>query len=194
MAYIVTRESRRHWTVSLLLVTALALGQSLVRADLPLVVGVALLISAAMRIEFRRPVHQIVLFGIVSAVVGCGVQLYLQRVVYPLATYAPEVPKFQLLENLNPKASPEHVPVFLIGLLPFFVTLVLAWRSRMVLQPSDKLILLMCLLYLPLWVTVGLVIEVRIFVPFLLLASPVIARVWTAFLYDLPDRATLVSE
>jgi hypothetical protein len=194
IVYIVAGKTRRHWVVSLLIVTVLALGESFARADVPVVVGVALLIAAATRIEFCRPPSQVALFGIASVIVGACVQLYLQQVVFPHNTYPPNVPRIQLLENLNPTASPEHIPVFLTALLPFFVTLIVAWRRRPALLSSDKLIILTCLLYLPLWVTVGLVTEVRIFVPFLFLSSPVIARVWTAFLYDLPQRARLISE
>jgi hypothetical protein len=45
----------------------------------------------------------------------------------------------------------------------------------------------MCLVYLPVWFAMGLVVEVRIFVPYLFLAAPTIARVWAAFLLD--DKA-----
>jgi hypothetical protein len=65
----------------------------------------------------------------------------------------------------------------------------LVWlrRYRLPFDPADKLVLLMCLVYLPVWFAMGLVVEVRIFVPYLFLAAPTIARVWAAFLLD--DKA-----
>jgi hypothetical protein len=122
------------------------------------------------------------ILGILCAAIGGGVQLYLQHVVFPQAVYPPNVPRIQLLANINLIYPPTHVPVFLTALLPFLVSLALLRRYHTRLDPSDKLVLLICLVYLPIWITLGLVGEVRIFVPFLLLASPTIAKIWASFL------------
>ena len=66
------------------------------------------------------------------------------------------MPKIQLLTNLNPLSAPLHIPVFLTALLPLIVSVVLLRRYRLPLEASDKLVLLMCLVYLPLWITTGL--------------------------------------
>jgi len=115
---------------------------------------------------------------------GGGTQLYMQCVAYPNVTYSPTTPRFQLLANLNLLHPPMHIPIFLTALLPLIVSLVLLRRHHLPLDPSDKLVLLILLVYLPLWVTMGLVVEVRIFVPFLFLASPTIAKLWTAYLFN----------
>ncbi len=164
-----------------LLIVALSLGQSLMRADVPVVLGAALLLAAAMAIPLPRPRSSIAILGLLASATGAGVQFYLQHVAYPNARYEPTTQKFQLFNNLR-LDPPMHLPEFLIALLPFFATLFLLRRFRFRLEPEDKLVLLICLLYLPVWVAVGLIVEVRIFVPFLFLVSPTMAKLWTAFL------------
>jgi hypothetical protein len=164
-----------------LFVVVLSLGQALMRADVPVVLGVALLLAAAVAIPLPRPRTSIAILGLLSSATGAGVQLYLQRVAYPNAQYPPTTAKIQLFNNLS-LDPPLHIPEFLIALLPFFATLFLLRRYRLYLESQDKLVLLICLLYLPVWVVVGLIVEVRIFIPFLFLASPTMAKLWTAFL------------
>lgn len=183
LVYAVARKNQRNWLVTLALVSVLTLAQSFARTDIPIIVGVALLICAATRVNLDYPRGLIALFGAVSIAIGTCVQLYLEKILYPASRYPAQVPKIQLFHNLNPASPPVHIPVFLTALLPLLVTVGMASRRRTALLASDKAILLMCILYLPVWATVGLLIEVRIFVPFLFLASPVMARVWTAFLF-----------
>ena len=61
-------------------------------------------------------------------------------------------------------------------------------RFHIQVDPCDKLVLLICLVYLPLWITMGMIVEVRIFVPFLLLASPTVAKIWGS--YVLAERSS----
>ena len=178
---LVAGRSRIPFPLLCLLTVALSLGQALMRADVPVVVGAAILLSAALAIPLPRPRSSIAILGLLASATGAAVQLYLQRVAYPNARYDATTSKFQLLNNLR-LDPPMHLPEFLIALLPFFASLFLLHRYRLRLESQDKLVLLICLLYLPAWVTVGLIVEVRIFVPFLFLASPTMARLWTAFL------------
>jgi hypothetical protein len=164
-----------------LLIVALSLGQALMRADVPVVLGAALLLSVALPIPLPRPRSSIAILGLLASATGACVQFYLRHVAYPNAHYPPTTPKIQLLNNLS-LDPPLHIPEFLIALLPFLATLFLLRRYRPHLESQDKLVLLICLLYLPVWVVVGLVVEVRIFVPFLFLASPTMAKLWTAFI------------
>jgi len=154
------------------------------RTDVPVALGAAVLLAAALDIPFPRPRSHMAVLGLLCIAIGGAVQLYLQRVLFPTARYLPTTPKFQLLANLDILHPPLHIPVLLTALLPLIVSLVLLRRSRLPLDTSDKLVLLACLVYLPVWVTLGLVAEVRIFVPFLFLASPTIAKLWTAFLFN----------
>jgi len=98
-----------------------------------------------------------------------------------------------LLANLNLFHPPLHIPIFLTALLPLIVSLVLLRRHRLPLDPSDRLVLLVRLIYLPLWVTMGLVVEIRIFVPYLFIASTTIAKIWGAFLFNGGNGARLDS-
>ena len=179
---LIVHRSRMPFAVVCLLATLLSLGQALARADVPVVVGAAVLLAAAMAIPFPRPRSHVAALGLLCAAIGGGVQLYLQRIVFPTATYPANVPGVQLLTNLNLTYPPLHLPIFFTALLPLIVTVVLLRRHRLHLDSSDKLVLLICLLYLPVWITVGLLVEVRIFVPFLFLASPTIAKIWAAYL------------
>lgn len=184
IVFLIVQRSRLRFAFVSLLAILLSLGQSFMRADVPVTVGVAILIAAFAAIPLRRPRFQLILLGIICIASGGGVQLYLQRILFPHTTYPPNVPTVQLLRNLNPLFPPAHIPIFLTAMLPFFVTLWLIRRNHRRIDASDKLVLLICLVYLPIWITVGLVGEVRIFVPFLLLAAPTIAKLWAAFLLD----------
>jgi hypothetical protein len=184
IVFVIVQRSRLHFVFVCFLATLLSLGQAFMRADVPVAVGVAILIAAAASVPLRRPRFHLVILGVLCVAAGAGVQFYLQHVLFPQATYPPNVPRIQLLANLNPIFPPAHIPFFLTGLLPFIVALVLIRRNHRRIDASDKLVLLICVVYLPIWITVGLVGEVRIFVPFLLLAAPTIAKLWAAFLLN----------
>ena len=181
---LIVRRSRIPFVLVCLLAAMLSLGQALMRAEVPIALGAAILLSAAMDIPFPRPRSHIAILGLLCGTIAGAAQLYLQYVAYPNATYSPTTPRFQLLANLNLLHPPLHIPIFLTALLPLIVSLVLLRRFHLPLDPFDKLVLLILLVYLPVWVTMGLVVEVRIFVPFLFLASPTIAKLWTAYLFN----------
>jgi len=181
---LIVRRSRMPFALVCLLAALLSLGQALMRAEVPVALGAAILLSAALAIPFPRPRSHIAILGLLCGAIGGAIQLYLQRIAYPNATYSPTTPRFQLLANLDLLHPPLHIPILLTALLPLIVGLVLLRRHHLLLDPSDKLVLLICLIYLPVWVTMGLVVEVRIFVPFLFLASPTIAKLWGAFLFN----------
>jgi hypothetical protein len=181
---LIVRRSRIPFAIVCLLAALLSLGQALMRTEVPVALGIAILLSAAMDIPFPRPRSHITVLGLLCVAIGGATQLYLQRIAYPNATYSPTTPRFQLLTNLNLLHPPLHIPIFLTALLPLIVSLVLLRRHHLPLDPADKLVLLILLIYLPVWVAMGLVVEVRIFVPFLFLASPTIAKLWTAYLFN----------
>lgn len=188
---LIVRRSRMPFVLVCLLTLLLGLFQALVRADVPVLAGVAILLAAAIAIPFPRSWAHVAILGLLCCAAGAGVQLYLARIAYPTAAYPPNIPKLQLLTNLNPLSAPLHIPIFLTALLPLIVSVVLLRRYRLPLEASDKLVLLMCLVYLPAWITTGLMAEVRIFVPFLFLASPTIAKLWGAFLLNQDNGAAL---
>ena len=180
---LIVRRSRMPFALVCLFVILLTVAQALTRADVPVVVGVATLLAAAMAIPFPRPRSHIAILGLLCGAVGGATQCYLHHI-FPIAAPSQTTSEFQLFANLNLLYPPLHIPVFLTALLPLIVSVVLLRRYRLPLDSSDKLVLLACLVYLALWITFGLVAEVRIFVPFLFLASPTIAKLWTAFLFN----------
>lgn len=184
---LVVRRGRIPFVIVCLLALVLSIVQALVRADVTFAAGVAVLLAAVVAAPSTRPRVQVATLGLLCAGAGAAVQFYLQHVVYPQATYPPGVPMFQLLANLNVFIAPIHVPEFLVALLPLIVCLIFLRRYRPALDFSDRLALLLCLVYLPVWLAFGLVVEMRIYVPYLFLASPTIAKIWTAFL--LGDQA-----
>jgi len=191
IVFLVARRSRMPFAIICLLTVLLSLGQAFLRADLVVIAGAAILLCAALAIPFPIRRAQLAILGLLSAAVGGTTQLYLEHVAYPHATYPPDVPKIQLLNNLNLFDAPFHIPEFLTALLPLIVAVLLWRRCRIPLDSSDKLVLLMCLLYLPVWITTGLMAEVRIFVPLLFLASPTIAKIWATFLLGESSEAVI---
>lgn len=184
IVFLVTQRSRMPFTIVCLLAILLSLGQSLLRTDAPLTVGIAILLITFTRTAFPRSRSATATLGLLCLAVGSATQLYLQYVMFPLKTPTQTPLTFRILTNFNPFDAPIHVPEFVAALLPFFLSLYFIRRYRLLLEFSDKLALLICLLYLPLYLAIGLVVEVRIYVPYLFLASPTIAKVWTAFLFS----------
>lgn len=101
---------------------------------------------------------------------GC-VQLYLMLVRFPNAHYGSEG-VVQLTNNLKP----EMWATMLLALLPFGLLLGVLIGKRYRPSPVMVMLLTSSLLYFPLWATVGLLDEVRIFLPFAFALIP--ATVW----------------
>jgi hypothetical protein len=182
MVLLIVRRSRMPFALVCIITIFLTLVQALMRSDATVITGIAILVAAAIDIPFPRPRSSIAALGLLCCAVGGATQLYLQRVAFPVITQDQTPSTFQLLHNLNVRYAPLHIPTFLISILPFLVSLVLLRRYRLPLESADKLVLLICLIYLPIWATLGIISEIRIFVPYLFLASVTIAKLWTAFL------------
>jgi hypothetical protein len=105
-----------------------------------------------------------------ALVAGC-VHMYLMRVRFPSAYYGPEG-VVQLMNNLKP----EMWATMLLALLPFGLLVGLVFSKRYGPGAVMGMLLTSSLLYFPLWATVGLLDEVRIFLPFAFALMP--ATVW----------------
>lgn len=112
---------------------------------------------------------------------GC-VQLYLMLVRFPNARYGPEG-VFQWMNNLKP----EMWATMLLATLPFWLLLGLVASKRYRPGAVMAMLLTSSLLYFPLWATVGLLDEARIFLPFAFALMP--ATVW-AFVGLLPQSSS----
>ena len=72
--------------------------------------------------------------------------------------------------------------MFAIALLPWVMMMRLLVRFRAAMEPVDVLAAFASFLYLPLWLTVGILGEARLFVPFLLALTPTAAKLIVLFL------------
>ena len=98
---LVVQRSRVRFGIVCLLTVLLSLGQALVQADVPVTVGVAIFLSVAVAVPFRRPRAQMAILGALSVAAGAAVQLlhaarrisqyglYSERLESPVA-YEPE--------------------------------------------------------------------------------------------------------
>jgi hypothetical protein len=166
-------RSRRSpwWTVLLI---ALAAAQGFVRADLPFIFGISLcLLSFAGETLAAFGSRMANLLRGLAIVVLTGVaQVYLQFVRFPHLSYLPGNDVIQLWLNLRPHA----LVIGLLALLPIFVPLGFIGLRRMRLNAVDALSITTAVLYFPLWFTVGVVFEVRIYVPLMMALCMVIAK------------------
>ena len=161
--------------------------QGLLRADVSTLMGVAIIAAGVLSAKMPLPMPRgwLVLTGALTALAGAGTQLYLQHFVYPATTYDAGTKKIMFAYNFI-YLNPHRLVPFGLAMLPIAVTvyLVVRYRERLqeALEPTDKLVLLACALYFPAWAVMGIVGEVRIFVPYLFLAAPTMAKVWSRYL------------
>jgi hypothetical protein len=155
--------------------------QAFARTDAPMLFGLALLAAAAIGFSMPRSRRSVALVGLLCGATGAAVHLYLAHR-FPRVSPNQRATDMNLLRNFNPLVAPIHVPIFFIALLPFFFSLVLMRRYRIPLDSTDKLTLLIALLYLPIYITFGVLAEVRIYVPYLFLLAPLFAKLWIRFL------------
>jgi hypothetical protein len=107
-----------------------------------------------------------------TALAAGGTQLWLMRVAYPLAGYG-RVKIWQLWPNLR---LGSRWPPFAVFLLPLVWMAVQVWRRRFAGDPAGLAVLCGALLYALLWITMGKIDEVRIFLPFALSLAPLAAQ------------------
>jgi hypothetical protein len=112
--------------------------------------------------------------------IAVAVQIVLKRILYPDATYPPDTRVLQLLQN----AEPRLIIPFLIAVAPSVTVLLAAWRFRRHLDILDRTALSAAALYLPLFLSVAVLIKLRVYVPFLLLLTPTLAKLSFLFLNE----------
>jgi hypothetical protein len=116
---LIVGRGRMPFAVACLLTVLLSFGQALMRADVPIVTGIAILLAVAISVPFVRSGPRIAILGALCAGVGGAVQIYMQHIAYPHTTYPADTARFQLLANLTNRGAPFHMPIFLTSLLPF---------------------------------------------------------------------------
>jgi hypothetical protein len=155
-------------SASLIIVICLALG--FVRADVACLLNAGLCIVCFTRLgkDLALPRPAAFLASLIGALVAGATQIYLAKVVYPNATYG-DTPLFQLRANIT-----QHLRLvpFVMFLLPYAWTLVQIVRRKFTPDAVSIAFVLGSLLYGCLWTMVGVIGEVRIFLPFAVALVP----------------------
>ncbi|HTC75522.1 MAG TPA: hypothetical protein VK684_08110 [Edaphobacter sp.] len=151
----------------------LAVAQGFVRADVAfaLHLGILLVCLTAAGKGFMLPKRVQAGTSLVAMLLAVGIQYYLMKQVYPQANYG-DTPVLQLFFNL--KLPSAYIP-FLLFLLPTGWTAVMLMRRRYQVESSGIGIFTAAVIFLGMWMVVGKISEVRIFLPFALALAPLTA-------------------
>lgn len=173
MAWLWTRraDERSHSTLTIFGLLVCAATQAWIRADLPCALNAGMFLVSVTRGERGLSISRraAVVTSVACVVVAAGIQLYIMRVLYPHARYG-SIPVFMVTHDLH---QPLTFPPFLIFILPLIWTGVQTWRRWSVVDTGSRGLLLGAAIYFVLWVVLGKLDEVRIFVPFAVALIPV---------------------
>ena len=112
-----------------------------------------------------------------------GIQAYLQFIRLPHLSYWPDTPIVAFHQNFQL----HNLSNALLALFPFLVVVALAFFNEVKLDGVSLVTLVASGLFLPVWFTVGVVDEVRVYVPFLFALSLVAAKVVANLVETLPE-------
>ena len=158
---------------SLIGILLLTVAQGFVRADVALAMQAGVLLvcvtSAGHGFALRRGLQ--ILTSLVAILTAAGIQYYLMRIKYPQATYG-NTPVFQLLDNLHPQVG---WIAFFTFIAPFGWTLVTLARRRWQAEAPFAAIFTGAVVFMGMWLVVGRIEEVRIFMPFAIACIPLTA-------------------
>jgi hypothetical protein len=155
----------------------LAVAQGFVRADVAfaLHLGILLVCLTSAGKGFALPRGVQAGTSVVAMLLALGIQYYLMKRVYPEANYG-DTPVLQLFLNLK---SPSAFAPFLLFLLPTGWTALMLTRRRYEVEAAGIGVFTAAVIFLGMWVVVGKIAEVRIFLPFALALAPVTAELAT---------------
>jgi hypothetical protein len=168
------QPARRPAWLTALAILAISCALASFRADVACVLHLGLL---AYVLAVREPALALdrwaaaVTAGLAALASGV-LQFWLARVVYPQASYG-AVKLWQLWPNL---IHATRWPPFVVFLLPVGWLLVRGLRSGFVRDGVGRAVLVGALLYAGLWISIGKVDEVRIFLPFVWALAPLTAQ------------------
>ena len=142
---------------------ALAILQGFIRADLAIIFNAAVFAYTLVRGQKSFLISRAAMLAAsgLSCAAAAAVQWLLMHKIYPHATYG-DIPVIQFFWNIHPDL---FVP-FLIFIVPTVFTFVRGRAGDAVGGAQGHSLLLACVLYFPIWIVVGRLEEVRIFVPF----------------------------
>jgi len=169
---LVCGEMVRSRLLACFLLVCLGWMQGFIRADVAVVLHAGFFLAILFNGKAVPPMGRMWQAGtslLAALVAGC-VQLYLMFLRFPNAKYGPEG-VIQLAANVHP----EMWLTMLLALLPFWLLSGSILKKRYRPDPVTVMLLTSSLLYLLLWATVGLLDEVRIFLPFAFALMPATA-------------------
>jgi hypothetical protein len=168
------QPARRAAWLTALAIPAISAALASFRADVACVLhlGILAYVLAAREPALALPRWAAAVTAALAALASGGVQLWLTHIVYPQATYGP-VKLWLLWPNL---IHATRWPPFAVFVLPLIWLLVRGLRSGFVRDGVGRAVLAGALLYAALWITVGKIDEVRIFLPFAWALAPLTAQ------------------
>jgi hypothetical protein len=148
----------------------LAVAQGFIRADVAfaLHLGVVLVCFTPVGKGFVLPRGVQAGTSLVAVLLALGIQYYLMKRAYPLANYG-HTQVLQLIYNL--KSAQGYIP-FLVLMMPLGWTVVMLARRQYVAGSAEIGMLAAAVIFMGMWVLVGRIKEVRIFLPFALALAP----------------------
>jgi hypothetical protein len=152
----------------------LAVAQGFVRADVAfaLHLGILLVCLTSAGKGFALPRGLQAGTSLLAMLLALGIQYYLMKRVYPQATYG-DTQVVQLFFNLK---SPSAYAPFLLFLLPSAWTAAMLRGRRYQVESWGVGTFTAAVVFLGMWVVVGKIAEVRIFLPFALALAPLTAE------------------
>jgi hypothetical protein len=148
----------------------LAVAQGFVRADVAfaLHVGILLVCLTPVGSGFALPRGVQAVTSVVAVLLTVGIQYDLMKRMFPQASYG-DTSVMQLFWNLK---SPSGYIPFLLFMVPFGWTAVLMGRRRYQTDAAGVAMFTAAVIFFGMWVTVGRIKEVRLFLPFALALAP----------------------
>lgn len=150
-------------SLAALLLVVLAGIQGFLRADVAVVLHAGFFLVAIFGWKTSIPLGRtrLAVTSMLAALLAGCVQLYLMLIKFPHAKYGPGG-VFRLTTNVHPGMW----LTMLLALFPFWLLLGLIAAKRYRTDGPETMLLTASVLYLIVWATVGLLDEVRIFLPF----------------------------
>jgi hypothetical protein len=148
---------------------ALSLMLATFRADVACLLNAGILLFVlARRGVMGLPRRTAIAVSLMAAISAAGIQLWLMHVAFPQAGYG-RVKILQLWPNVK---HATRWPPFVLFLLPLLWMLIQVARRRFAKDATGLAFLVGALVYAALWITIGKIDEVRIFMPFALALVP----------------------
>ncbi|WP_158945938.1 hypothetical protein [Granulicella sp. S190] len=153
----------------------LAVAQAFVRSDVAFALHAGILVVCLTPLGRRFVLPRGLQMGtsLVAVAMVVGIQFWLMRRVFPAASYG-DTPVFQLFLNLR---EPSGWIPFLLFMAPVGWTFAMVVRRRHEAEAAGAGMLTGAVIFLGMWVVVGRIQEVRIFLPFALTLAPLTAEV-----------------